>query len=101
MNALRSASAAWYSLSCKINDYPVSLVVDTGAAVSLVSDRILGHCSSGGVCTLDTWDAEQVVGVDGSPLTVVGRTYKGLVVDSQYFLTPLLVVESLTVDGIL
>ena len=101
VNALRSASAARYSLSCKINDYPVSLVVDTGAAVSLVSDRILGHCSSGGVCTLDTWDAEQVVGVDGSPLTVVGRTHQGLVVDSQYFLTPLLVVESLTVDGIL
>ena len=42
-----------------------------------------------------------MVGVDGSPLTVVGRTHQGLVVDSQYFLTPLLVVESLTIDGIL
>ena len=50
---------------------------------------------------MDAWDTEQVVGVDGSPLTVVGRTHQGLVVDGQYFLTPLLVVESLTVHGIL
>ena len=66
INALQGLSAARFSLPCKIKHLPVALIVDTGAAVSIISSDLwkASAGTSAGTAQLDPWKGEQVVGVD-------------------------------------
>jgi hypothetical protein len=99
VNALRGLSTARYSLHCKINNLRVSLMIDTGAAVSLIDSEVWNKCASRPIRNLGT--GEQIVGVDGSPLSVRGTTDVEMTLEDKNFYVQVLVVDSLTVDGIL
>ena len=99
--AFHGLSAARFSLPCKINNHSASLILDTGAAVSLISSDLWRAATLGDISQLDSWDGEQLIGVDGSPLSVAGTARVELTLEHKKVFVTMLVVDSLTAEGII
>ena len=60
-----------YTLSCTINNFPVSFLIDTGAGVCLLKSEVWEHVMSE-ANKLEPIMAHRIVGVDGIPIKVQG-----------------------------
>ena len=56
----------------KIFNTPCSFLIDTGAAVSLIRDTTWKRCKPPGSSSLEPWTYQNLSGVEGSPLQVIG-----------------------------
>ena len=90
-----------YRVVGAINGEKVSLLLDTGAAVTLLRkdtwDRVTTNCSQ----KLTPWPAPGLVGADGSPLETQGSAHVTLELSGNLLPLDVVVVSSLTSEGIL
>ena len=89
-----------YRLNVTINSKVVPFLLDTGAAVTLLRENIWRELN------VDKQKLEpapnlQLVGVDGSPLQARGRTQAELNLGGEAFRADIVVVDTLTTEGIL
>lgn len=83
-----------------MNGMPVKFLIDTGAAVTLVTK----HLWDQGVDprpSVDKWDAKPLIGVDGTPLNVYGRATVEIVIGKKSFQQSVVIVDKMTTDAIL
>ena len=76
----------------------LKLLVDTGAAASLLDSKIWSKINEG---MLEKWKGPRLVGVDGSPLKVLGRAKIQLNIGASLVTTSVIITDNLTSDGIL
>ena len=76
----------------------LKLLVDTGAAASLLDSKIWSKINEG---MLEKWEGPRLVGVDGSPLKVLGRAKIQLNIGASLVTTSVIITDNLTSDGIL
>ena len=98
--SLTSSPAATYKLHCEVNGVSAPFIIDTGAAVSLLRKDVRERCGQD-PGRLQPWAGQRLVGVDGAPLSVLGCTRIAIVVSGQVFHPQMLVVDTLTSEGIL
>ena len=78
----------------------VSLLLDTGAAVSLLRKDKWDLISSPDI-SLSPWNGPRLTGVEGSPLTVFGCSPIWIRLNGEVFQWTMLIVDQLTTEGIL
>ena len=61
-----------YIVKVKICSTPVSFLLDTGAAVTLLHEDLWKKINIDGERSLLPWSMRRLIGVDGSPLDVLG-----------------------------
>ena len=81
-----------------INQVPSNFVLDTGAAVTLLSHD---HWNRLGTNQLQPWDGANLVGANGSPITVHGTVDTNLRFAGIDFPAKVVVVDGLTAKAIL
>jgi len=96
-------TASNFSLRVRVNDVSASCLVDTGAAVSLMSTELWEKLEKNGTRPLLNRPDHELVGVQGAPLKLLGAskvevTFHGL---ERKFLTDVQVAESITTEVIL
>jgi len=89
-----------YSVYANIFGSRVSFLIDTGAAVSLVSSEVWDHIKPKISPRLNYVNVK-LVGVDGAPLQVQGSVTVELEMSGQIFAQKLIVANALTSEGIL
>ena len=87
-----------YQLEGTINQIPTKFVLDMGAAVTLLSHD---HWIGLGTSLLKPWDGANLVGANGSPITVHGTVDAILRFAGINFPTHVVVVDGLTAAAIL
>ena len=90
-----------YRVDGKINRIPISFLLDTGAAVTLIREDVWSRINSGGQVRLEPWSEQRLVSVDGSPLDVFGQTEVELDLGRCVFQMTVVVVSPLTTEAIL
>ena len=90
-----------YQVHCTINGVDVSFLLDTGAAVTLLRKDTWDQANFDNKLTLLPYSTVQLVGVDGSPLTVHGRATVKLYLEGVSTTTDIVVVSPLTTEAIL
>ena len=90
-----------YSLLGTISGIPVKFLVDTGAAVSILSKQVWNKLAQQGVGSLDTVSGKNLVGVEGSPLKLLGIINLQIMFEQQSFDVCFLVADFLTTEAIL
>ncbi len=98
---ISTISKGGYRVEGKVCDVPISFLLDTGAAVTLLRKDAWERVSAGGGVHLSPWSGERLVGVDGSPLQVFGKAEVGLILSGREFRAQALVVSPLTIQAIL
>ena len=93
-------SVSNYSVCANVFGSRVSFLVDTGAAVSLVSSEVWDRVKPTNAPRLNHVDVN-LVGVDGTPLQVQGSVTVELEMSGQIFVQELIVANTLTSEGIL
>ena len=88
-----------YHVTGVINDVPIKFMIDTGASVSLIREDVWLGITAGRGTQLEVWD-RNLVGVEGSPLSVRGATtlditLAGIVVRSDFLVAKTLVLTLL------
>ena len=83
-----------------VNGVRVRFLVDTGASVSLLHSDVW-HRISASHAALQPWSGPRLVGVDGSELRVCGYVKLALKIGTASVSTPVVVVDTLTAEGIL
>ena len=83
-----------------VNGVRVRFMVDTGASVSLLHSDVW-HRISASHAALQPWSGPRLVGVDGSELRVCGYVKLALKIGTASVSTPVVVVDTLTAEGIL
>ena len=93
-------AACSHFVSAIVMETQLKFMVDTGAAVSLLSSKV--WCALGGekVLQLSLWGGKQIVGVVGSPLMVLGvwtldLKFADLVLQADFVAVDYLTVESI------
>ena len=81
---------------------PVTFVIDTGAAVSLINNCVWNQIARAGhVAELQQWIGNRLVGVNGSPLSTKGFGSFDIVFGNKKFGATLIVTGDRTVGAIL
>ena len=88
-------------MSGEVGSEPVSFLLDTGAAVSLISRDVWRRVNAKQPTKLQPWSDQKLVGVDGSPLEVHGQVCVSITAQGKALETEALVVSPLTTEGIL
>ena len=85
----------------KINQTPISFLLDTGAAVTPIREDVWRKINPGEEPKLEPWSEQRLVSVDRSPLDVMGQTKVALHLGKDVFQTMVVVVSPLTTEAIL
>ena len=85
----------------EVGGEPISFLLDTGAAVTLIGEDVWRRVNAKQPTKLQPWSEQKLVGVDGSPLEVHGQVHVTVVAQGNTFETQALVVSPLTTEGIL
>jgi len=88
-------------MDCTINGVRTPFLLDTGAAVTLLRKDTWDHVNLDNRQSLCPYSAVQLVGVDGSPLTIHGSATVDLHLDGHSITTDVVVVSPLTAEAIL
>ena len=80
---------------------PTSLVIDTGAAVSLLRTDIWDRIQRQKPSALNPWTGPRLVGAEGKPLQVWGCKQLTVTIAGQKFESQVIIADSLTAEGIL
>ena len=91
---------AAYRIAASILGNPVSLILDTGAAVTILHKRAWDRVKSPSA-TLIPWTGRNLVSVEGSSLTVLGSTKLPLQLGTTVFSAEIVIADGLTTEGIL
>ena len=96
-------STGGYRLEGTVNGAQTSFLVDTGAAVSLLRDDAWARSNAERACTesLKPWSNPRLVGVDGSPLPVLGCARVEIDLAGEKLPMDVVVVSTLTTEAIL
>ena len=88
-----------YRICASICSTPVECLIDTGAAVSLLSvnawQRVAGYCRV--LPPIEKWTGQRLVGVNGSALSVKGVAGLPLSVEGNIFNVPFVVTDDILV----
>lgn len=85
-----------------VNGTPISFLVDTGSAVTLVRKDIWDQLqSSAEPQPLQRWSEYSLVGANGTPLDVYGHTMADISIEGQAYQADIVVVSPLTTEAIL
>ena len=76
-DTISTISKGGYRVEGKVGEVPISFLLDTGAAVTLLRKDTWERVSAGNQLRLSPWEGERLVGVDGSPLQVFGQVKVG------------------------
>ena len=87
-----------YQLEGSINQVPTNFVLDTGAAVTLLSHD---YWNKLGTSQIQPWDGTNLVGANSSPITVHGTADVNLRFAGIDFPTQVVVVDGFTAKAIL
>ena len=85
----------------KVGGEPISFLLDTGAAVTLIGSDVWKHVNAKQPTKLQSGSNQKLVEVDGSPLEVHGQVHVTVVAQGNTLETQALVVSPLTTEGIL
>ena len=92
--------ATTYRVAGTLNSTPASFIVDTGAAVTLIS-RELWEKAKSPRAELEPWTGVELVGANGTPMTVCRSAAVALNLPEVSFPIQVVVVEHLTAEAIL
>ena len=92
---------AGYRLSGTIHGVNISLLLDTGAAVTLLREDTWLQVAAKDLPALKPWSAAKLISAAGAPLTVHGSASIQLKLGNEGFITEVLVVSPLTSEAIL
>ena len=99
---LSVSSGASYCVHGLIGSIPLQLLVDTGAAISLLSTDVWRRINTtGSPIVLQQWTGKKLVGVNGAPLCVKGCVHAHVSIGSIPFKGTFIVSGDLLVDAIL
>ena len=85
-----------------VRDLPIQLMLDTGAAVSLVRKDVWDRLGGAGIFGLEPWAGRHLVGVVGSTVPVHGATTLEVQLHAdKVVIVDFVVVHSLRVESIL
>ena len=92
--------ACSHFVSASVMETQQKFMVDTGAAVSLLSSKVWSALGGEKMLQLSPWGGKQIVGVVGSPLTVLGvctldLRFTDLVIQADFVVVDCLAVESI------
>lgn len=88
-----------YRLQGTVNGVGVTLLVDTGAAVTLLRKDVWSQTTT--TAKLEPWPGPSLVSAGGTPLTVHGCTHLDLSLGGNTFSTNFVIVSPLTSEAIL
>lgn len=96
-------STGGYRIEGTVNGAKTSFLVDTGAAVSLLRKDAWARSNANRAPTetLEPWSNSRLVGVDGSPLPVLGYTQVEIDLAGEKLPADVVVVSTLTTEAIL
>ena len=83
-----------------VSNVPVRFMVDTGAAVSLIREDVRAQLTPMGDIKLETWN-KNLVGVEGSPLSVLGATTLDVTLAGTVVSGDFLVAKALSAEAIM
>ena len=95
------APTGGYSLLGSINEVEIALLLDTGAAVTLLREDAWSRMTSKKPQKLELWSTMTLVSAAGAPLTIHGCACIELMLGGKPFLTEIVVVSPLTSEAIL
>ena len=103
VHTLSTSCGGSYCVTGVIQTVPVTFVLDTGAAVSLIRENIwvrISRAASVRLPELQPWKSKRLVGVNGSPLSVRGFGKVQVFLDGRNTLAEvtLLVTNDLTIQ---
>ena len=85
-----------------VNGTPISLLVDTGSAVTLIRKDVWDQMqSSAKTQPLQRWSEYSLVGADGTQLDVCGHTIADISIEGHTYQADVVVVSPLTTEAIL
>ena len=97
-----SSPCSSYCVEGVVCSVPVTFVIDTGAAVSLINNCVWNQIARAGhVAELQQWIGNRLVGVNGSPLSTKGFGSFDIVFGNKKFGATLIVTGDITVGAIL
>ena len=88
-----------HTVAVQVNGATSSLLADTGSAISLIRQDLWKKCRREHD-KLEPW-TQRLVSVDGSPVSVLGCSQMRITIGSDTFHHTVLVVYTLTTEGIL
>ena len=90
-----------YFVTAYVQGVPIQLMVDTGAAVSLLGRDVWNMLSRTSNCSLEQWSGGRLVGVEGSSVPVHGMTTMDIQLQGQMVSIDFVVVEMLKVESLM
>ena len=91
---------ASYSIQGHIQGMPATFLIDTGSVISIVKSAVWTQADP--LCRqLTPYTGSRLVGVEGTPLSVRGKTTADVSFGSERFQVPVIVVDQLSADVIL
>ena len=100
-SAISAICAGSYRVEGVVSGVNVTFLVDSGAAATLMRKDVWERVNSSNVKALSPWSERTLVGVEGTPLQVLGQTEIDLTLSGRSFHAEILVVNSLTTEAIL
>ena len=99
---MSTGSTTDHSLQGTIKGISAQFLVDNGAAASLLSKQVWNKITKSQDVSLEPVIGKNLIGVDGSPLTIIGAAYVQVTFELQQFNVCFLVADSsLTTEAIL
>ena len=89
-----------FSIAATINGVPVTFLLDTGSALTILNKAIWDKCKQSGE-QLEPWHQQSLVGAEGTTLRVYGSACVQWKVEGKMFSHSVAVVDPLTTDAIL
>ena len=89
-----------YFITASVHHVPLTLMIDTGAAVSLLGKEQWMRLG-GAKFTMEQWNGGTLVGVNGSPVDVEGVVSMDILVGGQRLAVEFVVVSTLSVQSLL
>ena len=98
--AVSTGITADHTLQGNIRGIPARFLVDTGAAASILSKHVWNKVAKLEE-SLDMVTGKTLMGVEGSPLNIIGAVHLHVIFEKQQFTVFFLVADSLTAEAIL